>query len=122
MSAIFYDKGDVETEKAAQDLCQRLDKIQGGYKNHAKYLQRAGNVYHDYDLEVQGQVAKILTNESKVNKLEQLVWAGVSIVGIWEIFRQGRIILKWIGQKMAQDKKEFTIRRSRIHVRDWNHD
>jgi hypothetical protein len=123
MSAIFYDKGDAETEKVAKDLCQRLDKIQDGYKTHTKCLQKAGNVYHDYDLEVQGRVAKLLTNERKLNKLEGLVWTSVGIVGLWEIFHQGRVLLKWIGKKLAQeDEKEFTRRRSRIHVRDWNHD
>ena len=118
MSVLFYDKEAIGNDK----LCQRLDKIQHGYLEEGKYLQKAAAVYTDYDVEVQGRGAKILKNESNWRGLGMLVGTAVGALALWEVIQGTGALLRWVGRKLAQQENdELTFSGSRVHARDWIH-
>ena len=117
MSVPFYDKEAIENDK----ICQHLNKIQHGYLKEATYLEKAGTVYANYDVEVQGRAAKILKNESNMTGLGILVGTAVGVLALWEVIRGAGVLLRWVGNKLAEpEDEELTLRRPRAHARDWN--
>jgi uncharacterized DUF497 family protein len=124
MSAIFYDEDEFKIDKQIQDINHQLDTIQANFKKEGANIAKAANVFHHYDLEVQQQTARILTQEPKWALIGAVAGTVVGVLVVSEIVQGARRLLTWIGNKMAQqDKEDAELKQSRrLHARDWNSD
>lgn len=121
MSAQFYDKDDIEIDKQVQSLTGRLDTIRRVHRKEAEYIRLGGKLFNNYDREVRERVADLLTQESKWTRVGTVVGTAVGALAIWELFQGVKMVLRWVGNKIAQ-QDNVKVSRSRIHARSWNNE
>lgn len=119
MSVQFYDKDDIKIDKQVQSLSERLDTIRRVYRNEAGYIRLGGNIFNNYDGKVRERVADLLAQESKWMRVGTVVGTAVGALAIWELFQGVKIVLRWVGNKIAQ-QDDVKVSRSRIHARSWD--
>jgi hypothetical protein len=116
MSAVFYDKEDIKFDNQLQSINDRLNQIQASFRKERKYLNHGFEVYRDHYVGVDKRIASLLREESKWAGLATLVGTAVGALAVWELIRDVRGILRWIGDKMAKQEQQV-----RLHARDWNY-
>ena len=121
MAAQFYDKYDIEIDKQVQSLSERLDTIRRAYPKESGYIRQGGKVFNDYDDKVRERVADLLVQESKWTRVGTVVGTAVGALAIWELFHGVKLVLRWVGNKIAQ-QDNIEVSRSRMHARNWNNE
>lgn len=121
MSTIFYDKENIKFDNQLQDINGRINRIQESFPEERAYLDRGAKIYEKHHTEVKKRIASILREENKWTNLAAFVGGTVGALAIWELIRDVRWILKWIGDKMAKQEKDSADSQRRLHARDWNY-
>jgi hypothetical protein len=119
MSVQFYDKDDIKIDKQVQSLSERLDTIRRVHRNEAGYIRLGENIFNNYDGKLRERVADLFTQETKWMRAGTVVGTAVGALAIWELFQGVKMVLRWVGNKIAQ-QDDVKVSRSRIHARSWN--
>jgi hypothetical protein len=122
MSAKFYDKEDIKFYNELQDISGRLDQIHAAFQEEQAYLHSWANIYKKHDAETHKRIASLIKEGNKWTGLAAFVGGVVGALTVWELVRDVRWVLKWIGGKMAkQETSSANSQQRRLHARDWNY-